>query len=277
MARLSAILNRGVLLNLALTAGVFALLLAWNRQYDLALRDVQYFNGWALAGVIVVMMLLTMRKRAVILPFGRVRFWLLVHYYLSILTIGAFLIHTRMRLPDSPLEWLLWCLFVVVAVSGIFGAFFTRYIPPRLEAHGERIMFERIPVFRTQLAAEAEALARDSVRDGTASIAKLYSEVLGHYFAGPRNVLAHLQSSRVPLNQILDELASIERYLDGEGKARLARMRELVETKDNLDFQYANAGLLRVWLFLHLPPTYAMLVIAVVHVVLAYAFSARVD
>ncbi len=275
MAWLTAVLNRSLLINLAVVAAVFALFYAWNTRYGISLRDVQYFNGWTLAACIGIMMLLTMRKRAVILPFGRVRFWLLVHYYLAVLTVAAFLVHTRFKLPDSPMEWMLWSLFVLVAISGIFGAIIARYIPPRLEAHGERIMFERIPVYRKQLATEAEALARDSVKDGTASIAKLYVEVLGHFFAGPRNVLAHLNSSHVPLARILDELASIERYLDAEGKARLAKMRELVETKDNLDFQYANAGLLRLWLFLHLPPTYAMLVIAVMHVILAYAFSAR--
>lgn len=276
MAWLVSALNKNLVASLALTGAVFGLFYVWNSLYDAALRDAQFFNGWALAACIAIMMLLTMRKRVVILPFGRVRFWLLVHYYLSILTVGAFLLHTRFKLPDSLLEWLLWSLFVLVAISGIFGAFISRSIPPRLEAHGERIMLERIPVFRNQLAAEAEAVARESVGDGTASIARLYVDVLGNYFAGPRNIVAHLRSSRVPLNRIMDELASIERYLDDGGKSRLARMRELVETKDNLDFQYANAGLLRLWPFLHLPPTYAMLVIAVVHVILAYAFSARV-
>lgn len=276
MAWLNGILNKSVLINIALASIVFALFYAWNTRYDVALRDVQYFNGWTLAACITIMMLLTLRKRMVILPFGRVRFWLLVHYYLAILTVGAFLVHTRFKLPDSLLEWVLWSLFVLVAVSGIFGALISKYISPKLEAHGERIMFERIPVFRNQLAIEAEALARESVKDGTASIAKLYVDVLGNFFAGPRNVLAHLHSSHVPLARLLDELSSIERYLDDAGKARLAKMRELVETKNNLDFQYANAGLLRLWPFLHLPPTYALLVIAVVHVILAYAFSARI-
>ena len=276
MAWLTALFGRSALVNVAFAAAFLALFWLLNARYDVTLHDVQYFNGWTLVVFIAVMMLLTLRKRVVILPFGRVRLWLLVHYYLGFITVGIFLIHTKFRLPDSPLEWVLWLLFVLVAVSGLFGALITNYIPPRLEARGERVLFVRIPVFRNQLAVEAEALARDSVKDGnTESIAKLYVDLLGNFFARPRNILAHLQASNVPLARILGELTSIERYLDDAGKQRVAKMRDLVEAKDNLDFQYANAGLLRLWLFLHIPPTYAMLVTAVVHVVLAYAFSTR--
>jgi hypothetical protein len=277
MAWLNGLFSRSAVVNFAL-AGIFFLLF-WlvNARYDVALRDAQYFNGWMLVSSIAVMMLLTLRKRVVILPFGRVRLWLLIHYYLGFVTVGIFLVHTKFRLPDSPLEWLLWTLFVLVAVSGLFGALITKVIPPRLEARGERILFERIPVFRNQLSVEAEALARDSVKDGnTESIAKLYVDVLGNFFSGPRNILAHLQLSNVPLARIRGELTSIERYLDDAGKLHLEKMRDLVEAKNNLDFQYANAGLLRLWPFLHIPPTYAMLTTAVVHVVLAYAFTTRI-
>jgi len=277
MAWLSKIVLRRafVLVNLAVACLGFALFFLANVRYDTALRDSQYFNGWMLLSCIAVMMVLTIRKRVVILPFGRVRRWLLIHYYLGFATVAIFLVHTRFELPNSPLEWLLWCLFVLVAVSGLFGALISKIMPPRLEARGERILFERIPVFRNQLASEAQALARDSVRDGdTASIAKLYVDILANFFAGPRNMLAHLHSSNVPLARILSELHSVERYLDDAGKQRLSKMRELVEAKNNLDIQYANTLLMRIWLFFHIPPTYALLVFAAVHVVLAYAFSA---
>jgi len=274
MAWLNRIIDRGVLLNLVFAAAAYALFLIGNLGYDVSLRDVQYFNGWILVGSMAVMMLLTLRKRVVILPFGRVRFWLLLHIYLGFVTLGIFLAHSRYQLPDTPLEWLLWSLFVLVAVSGLAGTWISKTIPARLESYGERMIFERIPVFRARLAAEAEALALKSVEDGnTQSIARLYSDLLGRFFARPRNILAHLRASRLPLTRLQGELDSIERYLDDEGKARLARLRELVEAKNGLDFHYANAGLMKLWLFLHIPPTYALVVVIVVHVFIAYAFS----
>lgn len=269
--------NRGILVSLGVAAAAFALFYLGNLGYKVALRDVQYYNGWVLTACMIVMMALTLRKRMVILPLGKVRLWLNLHYYLGFLTAGIFLVHSRYRFPDSPLEWLLWTLFIIVAVSGLFGGLISRFIPKRLEAQGERIIFERIPVFRARLAEEAEALALESVKGGnTVSIAALYTDTLGKFFARPRHYFAHLRSSNRPLSRILGEMVSIERYLDDEGKTRLAKMRELVETKNNLDFQYANGSLLKIWLFLHIPATYALIMAIIVHIVIAYAFSAGI-
>ena len=137
-------------------------------------------------------------------------------------------------------------------------------------------MFDRIPVFRAQLAEQDRGdRGRFSVQDGnTRSIARVYVDTLSDFFAGPRNILSHLAASKVPQARILGQLSAIERYLDEAGKARLQMLRDLVEAKSNLDFHHANGGLLRLWLFLHVPATYALVVAIAVHVVLVYAFGA---
>jgi len=275
VARLSSMFSRGAAVNLALVSAAFALFVLENWRRDIGLHDFQFFNGWTLVTCIVVMMLLTWRKKVVILPLGRVRFWLLVHYYVGFLTVAVFIVHTKYEFPGSLLNWLLWSLFVLVSVSGLLGAAISKILPPRLEAQSERILFDRIPLFRAQLAAQAEAIARESVQDGnTRSIARLYMDTLSDFFAGPRNIVAHLAASKVPQSRLLGQLSAIERYLDDAGKDRLQKMRDLVEAKSNLDFHYTNGGLLRLWLFVHVPATYALLVAIVVHVVLAYAFAA---
>ena len=53
-------------------------------------------------------------------------------------------------------------------------------------------------------------------------------------------------------------------------------MRQLVRAKNDLDFQYANGGLLKLWLFVHVPPTYALILAILAHVVVAYAFSSGI-
>ena len=274
MAWLTSFFARSTATNLGLVAIAFVLFILENWRRDIGLHDFQFFNGWTLFTCIGVMLLMTLRKKVVILPFGRVRFWLLAHYYVGFLTVGIFVVHTKHQFPGSMLHWMLWSLFVLVALSGMAGAIMSKLLPPRLE-EGERILFERIPVFRAQLAEQAEAIARESVQDGnTQSIARLYSETLSSFFAGPRNVVAHLAASKVPQSRLLGQIAAIERYLDEAGKERLQKIRDLVEAKSNLDFHYANGGLLRVWLFVHVPATYALLVAILVHVVLQYAFAA---
>jgi hypothetical protein len=253
----------------------FVLFMLENWRRDIALHDFQFFNGWTLFTCIIVMMLLSWRKKVIILTVGRVRFWLLVHYYVGFLTAAVFVVHTKYELPGSLLHWLLWGLFVLVSLSGLVGATISKIVPPRLEGQGERILFDRIPLFRAQLAEQAEAIARDSVQDGnTRSIAKLYANTLSEFFAGPRNILLNLAASKVPQSRILGQLSAIERYLDEAGRDRLQKMRDLVEAKSNLDFHYANGGFLRVWLFVHIPATYALLTAIAVHVVLEYAFAA---
>lgn len=276
MARLTSRFTKSTTtINVAIVGVAFALFFLEDWRRDVALRDAQFFSGWALFGCIVAMMLLSWRKRVISLPLGRVRFWLLVHYYVGALTVAVFFVHTKYELPGSLLHWMLWSLLMLISVSGLAGLAMSRIVPPRLEAQHERILFDRIPLFRAQLAEQAEAIARDSVQDGnTRSIAKLYVDTLGDYFAGPRNVFAHLMASKVPEARVLSQLSAIERYLDDAGKARLRIMRDLVEAKTNLDFHYANGGLLRLWLFVHIPATYVLLMAIAVHVVLEYAFTA---
>ena len=274
---MSWLLKRNVLVKLTLVAAFFSAFAAADAVYRVSLRDGQFFNGWVLVACIATMLLLPARKQLNPLPFGRVRHWLQLHYYLGFLTIGVFLFHTKFRFPNSPLEWLLWTLFALVAVSGCCGGILVRVIPGRLVERGDRILFERIPVLRAQLADEAEALALESLENGdSVSLANVYSRELARFFARPRHLLAHLRQSNMPISRVMGELDSIERYLDDKGKARLARMRQLVRSKNELDFHHANGGLLKLWLFLHVPPTYAMLLAILTHVVVVYAFSSGI-
>lgn len=274
MARIGGFLSRRILVNLAWAVLAFLVFLAGHVSYETSLRDVQYFNGWVLVGCMTLLFLLTVRKKLVILPLGRVRFWLLLHYYLGFVTVGVFLTHTHFQMPDSALEWVLWLLFVLIAFSGLLGGVLSKIVPSRMEAHGERLLFERIPMFRAQLAAQAEGLVVDSIENGnTYSIANLYSDRLVDYFATHRNIWAHLRSSKLPLARLLGEIDAIERYLDENGKAHLQRLRDLVIAKDNVDFNYANGGLLKLWLFFHIPTTYALIIAILVHVIVVYAFS----
>jgi len=43
--------------------------------------------------------------------------------------------------------------------------------------------------------------------------------------------------------------------------------------KDRLDFAQVYLGLNKGWLFVHVPVTYALMVLTVLHVVIVYAFS----
>jgi hypothetical protein len=46
-----------------------------------------------------------------------------------------------------------------------------------------------------------------------------------------------------------------------------------VVEKDRLDFARVYLGLTKGWLFVHVPLTYALIILTVLHVVVVYAFS----
>ncbi|QDG78495.1 hypothetical protein [Labrenzia sp. PHM005] len=274
---MSIFLNKKMLASLTAAALLSAVIFILNNAYSISLRDVQYFNGWVLLTLIVAMLFLTIRKKLVILPFGRTKHWLQLHYYLGLITLVAFLIHTDLRLPNAPAEWVLWLLFCLVAVSGLFGGLVSKVVPKRLEEHDNQISFENLPSLRAQLAEQAEALAMSSLQGGDSrSLAELYVDRLHHFFAAPRNIWAHLRLSDLPLARILGEVDSIQRYLDDTGQARLDEMKSLVKAKNALDFHYAHGSVLKFWLFVHVPQTYAMIVFILVHVAIAYGFSSGI-
>ena len=268
------LLSRTMTVSAVCTAFIFACFLVFNTIYDTALQDAQYFNGWLLVAAMATMLLLTIRKKTVILPLGRTRHWLQLHYYMGWLVLGIFLVHTGFRIPDTPLEMLLWFLFCLIALSGIVGGLLSSILPQRLEGRGPRVLFETIPAERGKLADKAEALALDSLQSGRAhSLSELYVDRLSAFFAGPRNFLAHIRSSKLPLVRLLGELDSTGRYLDTDGKARLEEMKELAALKYDLDYHHANGCLLKYWLFFHTPTTYALLIFLLSHVAIAYGFT----
>ncbi len=53
----------------------------------------------------------------------------------------------------------------------------------------------------------------------------------------------------------------------------LAQIVERIRAKDDLDFQQARQGVLKGWLFVHIPLTYSMLLAGMVHGILAWRLS----
>ena len=76
----------------------------------------------------------------------------------------------------------------------------------------------------------------------------------------------------VCLLSALEELRSLDRYMSEGEKGVALQLHELIRVKDDLDYHYSLQSLLRWWLFVHVPLTFALLIIAVTHGVLAHAF-----
>jgi hypothetical protein len=258
-----------------LAAAVFGAVAFTVHLHHLALRDASFLSGWLLVGAFAVLAFYNARKKVPVLPLGASAAWMQLHVYLGLIAAGLFLLHSGLRLPNGLLESLLWGCTVVLILSGVAGLAVTRLAPRALTEHGERLIFERIPRLRRELAAEVRADIEASTADGQATaLADYYRDRLHAYFSRPRYLLHHLVGSRAPVQRLCREVRALERYLRDADAARLAAIEDRIVAKDNLDYQFAWQGLLKGWLFVHVPLTYATAVFAAVHVALVYAFAA---
>lgn len=265
---------RGRAWKIAITIVAILIFAGIDYLYGMSLRNPKYLNGWVLIIGMIFLTVLNFRKKLSMLPIGKAETWVQFHIYVGFFTVFAFLTHVKFTLPNGAMEWAMWVLFWLVALSGVLGAYMSRVWPGRLEQHGERILFERIPTFRAQLANEAESLAMASVQDAASmTISNFYVETLHEFFQRPRNLLAHLRSSARPVSRLTEELEKLERYVDPPQVETLKSIRDLVLAKDNLDYQYAQQGSLKVWLFVHIPATYSLILLSLFHVALMYAYS----
>ena len=141
-----------------------------------------------------------------------------------------------------------------------------------LEAHLGKIE-KRIEVLEC-MRGQAEAVVLESAeKTGSSSIADFYGSRLAHYFAAPRNMRLHLQGSRRATFARQTDIDIMTRYLDDQEMVYADRLRRLVERKDQLDYAHALQTVLKVWLFVHIPATYGLILLAMLHLLLAYSFG----
>ena len=264
----------------AISGGLFWLV--WI--YGNGLRDPRYLDGWVLAGGMSVQLYFHIAIKAARLSPKSAMRWRKLHIFLGYLLIAAFISHSDFALPDTGFEWALWAGFVLVTLSGIFGA----YLAWSLKAKGridEGISYDRIPSLRAELARDVHAAVAET--DPAAAqialplpglphdawIMDLYANHLRDFFEGPRNFTAHLIGSQRPLRRLTDEIDTLSGYVDQQSREKLAAIKNLVIEKDRLDFARVYLGLTKGWLFVHVPVTYGLTVLTVLHVLVVYAFS----
>ncbi len=237
------------------------------------LLSSSFFTGYVFIGCLFFLTALNMRKRLPFIPnIGSARFWMQLHIYVGLATFVLFGMHVKWRVPDGGLEIFLSGLYFFVAFSGVYGLYMTRILPKRLSAIKEEVIFERIPAMRQKLAQQARAVVMEAC-ESSEVLAKFYANRLIYFFETPRSFAYNLSPSGGRKRQLVGELEALDRFLGEDQRHASRRLAVLVRQKDDLDFHRAIQGRLKIWLFAHIGVTYSLLIVAVVHGVLAHAFS----
>jgi hypothetical protein len=232
-------------------------------------------TGWILIAACFFLALFNVRKKLPFLRLARASTWLQLHTYIGFAVIPLFAIHVGFAWPTGTMEGLMTMVFFLVVVSGLFGLLVTRMLPQRLARRGEEVIYERIPGFRNLMNSEAEAIALASV-GGTKSkvLVDFYALYLRPFLSGPRGFWTHVMRPSDESCALRAEMDELETCLGDEERTVLDQLRERVRIKDDLDFHHANQSVLKYWFFIHIPFTYSLMILVLMHVVVVYAFGA---
>jgi hypothetical protein len=251
-----------------------ALLLLIDYLIKQSLVDPMYFSGWVLMVLLILLSGLNVRKKLGMLPILDASWWLRGHIVLGFFACATVLVHVGFSVPLGYLDTLLWVCFLITAGSGILGFVISRRLPSRMHTEETLHSGESLPLRLHELAEKADRLMLQAIEEtGSQTLQQLHVESIARFFSAESHVLNHLFSNRIPLLELEHEIVACQRYLDSKGSAYLQQLSQLAVQKEKLDSQLTLHFVLRFWLFLHVPLTFSLLILASLHLLLCYGFS----
>jgi hypothetical protein len=242
--------------------------------------------------------LLALRKKFPIWRIGRTQTWMRGHLWLGAVSLPLILLHSGFLFGHGITSILMW-LFLLVYVSGVFGAWLQHTMPRRLmrEVPMETI-YDQIGHVRAQLLDEADTVVADACgrlevevsvpvaavspganalatvmrtgsggADDTAPLREFYMKEMRPFVQAPSRT--HALADATTAAAMFGKLRPL---LQTSLEGAIADMASICEEERQLLRQERMHGLLHAWLIVHVPLAYALMLLAVVHIVMALRF-----
>jgi hypothetical protein len=248
--------------------------------------------------------LLGVRKKFRIVRIGRAQAWMRAHLWLGFAAFPLILLHGGFHFGGRLTTVLMW-LFIVVFVSGIFGAVLQHYLP---RIYTERLpmetIYDQIDRVREQLVDEVNRLTESAYETLAGELTRATQrQRAAAASAGTEwdiTVAEGLQANEqlaAQLREFVD--TELVRYLQHTGSSRFALadsnrargmfqhlrllmppnlvatvddLENICEEKRELDRQRRIHRLLHGWLLVHIPLSYALLLLGAIHAVFALRY-----
>lgn len=225
--------------------------------------------GYGIAGTALILLLafFGIRKRWYRSRFGTLEQWLQSHIYLGVLSLVVLLFHTGGRFNDKVAVTTI-VLVAIVVLSGIFGAILYATVPRLLTEVESNLTVEDISDQLNQL---GRAMAR--IASGrSAAFQRIYDELVRQTapggLAGWRLILSRLSHKKQVDAADWARLISIAPKEEQEDlRQMLVLSRQRKELLLRLIFQQRYKNFLEAWLYIHVPFTIALLVMAALHII----------
>lgn len=257
---------------LAIAIWAFVAVMA-NRSED-GLSDSEYWTGYSLFGLFLLLAAFNLRKRLSVIPIGRAFWWHQLHVFGGILAIALFYLHVDEFWPQTGYQQLLAATVYLLLLSGIFGYLIQTVFPVKLMRNRKEIVFERIPDAIAEIREEVRKLTIDATEQlDSETLARFHNEAMDWYFSRPRFVIDHLLGGQLARYWIIKHFSVLERYTSTEEQQYITRLRSLAHRKMNIDQHYSLQGAMKLWLLFHVPTAMAALVLIFWHLLLVNIYS----
>ena len=211
------------------------------------------------------------RKRSYRSRFGTLEQWLQSHIYLGVLALIILILHTGGRFNDKIAVTTLILVAIVVA-SGILGAILYVTVPRLLTEVESELTVDEISEQMNQLAKQMARIASGRSEPFQRIYKQLIDEGKPGWLAGWRLLLSRMGHKK----GVSSDWAPLLRLVPKEEEAELRQMlvvsRQRKELLLRLLFQQRYKNVLESWLYVHVPFTVALLVLAIVHVVAVFYY-----
>lgn len=232
-----------------------------------------YTLGTVGAGLILWLTMLGVRKRAMTPGKWSLKAWTSAHIYLGLSLIVIGTLHTGFQFGWN-IHTAAYAFMMVVIISGIFGIYFYATIPQALSNNRDEMtetqMLESLRSLDRQLHEAAQPLSAEHAALVLQSLEQdpfgggFLKRVSGKYpNCATRAAQADLRRERAyqPRMGSDDPLDKVDALLEKK-EATLARVRRHLRLK----------ALLQVWLFVHVPMTFALIVSLSAHIISVFFY-----
>ncbi len=227
-----------------------------------------YTLGTIGAGLILWLTALGYRKRKMTSDHWSLKAWTSAHVYLglSLIVVGTW--HTGFQLGWN-VHTLAWVLMMLVILSGLYGVIVYATLPQALSNNREQMtqmqMLEAIRAFDRQLHSAAQPLTPEDTAPVLAALDEdpfaggIVARLSGRYpKCATTAALRTLTLSRSSDTEAREKVVGLLR----QKEAALARLRQHLRIR----------GLLEIWLYVHVPLTFALIAALSAHIISVFFY-----
>ena len=217
--------------------------------------------------------LLAGRKKVPIWRLGRAQSWMRGHLWLGLLSLPIILFHAGFHF-GGPLTTVLMVLLIIVVASGVFGALLQHYMPNMMTTQvPSETIFEQIDHVRQQLITGADetiatAESASTAEESAAPLVDFYRREMRPFLEShgrKHQLLSNPDRSRSTFEGLRMLLPLGLQYA-------AKRLEQVCDEERQLRRQSLLHHWLHGWLMLHIPLSFALLLLGVVHAITALRY-----